>query len=643
MAKCVVICGHAAHLTSNIGDGDYIDNNQSTLKEYLLDNSEVLFPVNLTIRETPILSNYYGTVFRKPEFKLPSIAKSWIQDSILLSTHMSCLMLFIYFRFLEFLISVGTSNPQIISLFDESSSFENIVLDTTKNINISENIVDQTIQMNNGIIRKVNKINNLYLLAYKYLTSNNSVVEGELLDDGSRIDLCIMVMCKILDFLYRSLKLTSTCFKEMKNMSSTSASESLFTNIQESGQVYEITSIDMFEQYLVDIVVAMNLRIQSVVPIIFSRLEESHESNMLVIGPEFLFTMALIVNNKITIQEAVQTRSNFYNLTRNMLYVFYKTYVDLFPVEDPQLDAPSNCTDQLSTSYSNREYFGTGDRGDNNDCMVGGSDKRKRKIEKLKENCEFNKPKNSMYNYIPSIDDYMLYYKKLSNQIGSDISKFDLEKFQACPTFSNLPFEFNVVNVSNQKIWENNDDPDEKSIKSYFELISTLDSINNNLEIFNNSLFKIGHLLSAILETMSDNYYFYLLENVALQHFYKRPVFYLFNDNDNVELGSVMLKLDYLNHIGFDQGEPYIDVEKLIEEIKTKDIVINFFNQKKYLHTLRLFILKRFTSLSDNKYFFIFKPIYLSKICPNFYLGILVVYLWHCIYNRDQIVSDKMI
>lgn len=641
MAKCVVICGYATNLSKNIGENDNIDFNECTLKEFLIDNSKELFPVNLTIRETPILSNYYGNVYKKPQFKLPSLAKFWIQDSILLSTHMSCLMLFIYFRFLEFLISVGTNNSQIFSLFDDSTSFENIVLDN-KNYNISEINIEQTVTMNNGGIRKLKKINNLYLLAYKYLTGNTSVTEGEILEDGDRMELCTMVLCKILDYLYRSLKLTSKCFKEMKSMSSTSFNQSFLSELQEAGQVYEIKSIIMFEQYLVDIVVAMNMRIQSIIPFIFNRLEESHDSNMLIIGPEFLLTMALVINNKITIQDAVQNRTNFYNLTRNMLYVFYKTFTDLFSVEDPQFDAPSNCTDGLS--YSGKGYDDD-DTSEYETDILGGANKHKRKlkIEKLRENCDFAKPKNSMYNYIPSIDDYMLYYKKLSNQIGSDIAKFDLEKFQACPQFDSLPFEISMNTFDNKNELEKKDYDDEKSIKSYFELITTLSNINNNLELFNNTLFKIGNILSAIVDTMSNNYYFYLLENVAIQHFYKRPVYYLFNDINSFEISNTKLNLEHLFLIGFEYGAPYINTEKLVYCIKNETDVIDFFNKKKYLQSLRLFILKRFSSITnDNKYFFIFKPIHLSKLCPNFYLGILIVYLWHCIYNV-QLVSDKMI
>ena len=649
MTKTVVICGKSLSLLDTVSDRN-MPLDISNLKEYMQDNSDLLFPFNLSIREAPILSAYYATVLNRPDFKLPGLAMSWIQDPLLLSTHISCFMMFLYFRFLEFLLSVGTKNDEIMSTFTNSDTFETIVVIDISAHAHRDNMNDE-VKMINGQTRKKDRIKNIYLLAYKYLTGNSTVHEG---DDNAntsafRIDLISTVLCKILDFLYRTMKISSECFNKLSQNSNTMFDEEFFNALQESCIGTKISSIDKFEAYVVDIVYAMQTRIQSLTPYIFGRLEYSHESNMLIIAPDFIYAVANILNGKIKLCDAITQSPNFLNLTRNILIVMFKAYLahfDLTAADDDTptaMDIPDNL--RLNTTTSNT-FIGTGNDDYHGQYYFPGGSKRSKKLDTIYENCEIPPTSNNLYSFVPELNNYFLYYRNLSNRLGIEFSKFDLEKFQACPKFDQPGFSFELPeSYIKEQFAHTVVDGDEAAHKkkrllnNYFDFIIKIDESNKKIDLFNDSLSRIGNLLEIILSDTKTMTFFYLLENIALQHFYWRPNFYIYNNLDTIMNVSTTappqsVNLDHLKPI---VDGLYVDLTKLQSELETNANVISFFESKEYLKTLRMYILKRFVNINTSKYMSFFKPIMISKKCPNFYLGILIIFLWHCMSKKTEL------
>ena len=168
--------------------------------------------------------------------------------------------------------------------------------------------------------------------------------------------------------------------------------------------------------------------------------------------------------------------------------------------------------------------------------------------------------------------------------------------------------------------------------------------ILNQFQLFDHTTNLIGDLLTGtdrwcaslttktttILREISKSRYVLHLETVAIQHFYKYPFKYLTNADK---------RLDRLKPI-----TKFFDIEL---GVVYKDLEVGGFLEK----TLKTYIwFDIFKSLipetKRNKYLYMFKPIQVNRTHRNFYLGILIMYLYmtvnDIVENQQTLIEPKL-
>jgi hypothetical protein len=242
-----------------------------------------------------------------------------------------------------------------------------------------------------------------------------------------------------------------------------------------------------------------------------------------------------------------------------------------------------------------------------------------------------NKETFDMYNSVPSMDGFAKFYQKLSRKLGEDYRKFEHDKINSCFYHDTLPYRTQFVELPSYNTPIKHDLND-NNISSLFNIEITT-KLLENLTYFSSKVSnKVTKLLSVIIEQKS----FHLLENMAMQHFFKNKKLYIFNElgvsKTNISFKSYLVEL-------LDESLMYINVKALLNQLEENEHVVEFFNKTPYLQRFKYFLQKNFSHTLDNNcnehFLYILKPIQLSRVCFNFYLGVLIIFLWHSIFNKS--------
>ena len=621
LAKSTFIVGKTLILTSTDMADQNVSESSYTLKEVMIDNPE-LFPLSMSIREATIISNYLAKVKRDPNLTMSSIATNFMYDSILLSPQVILTVYYIYGYFLKYLfynLSSGSKAEGGLDFlgdltnlkFPDSLSEENIFSQMRSSPNQSENFVNSSFT-NNNFVRKSQYCPNIYLSVYTLLTGVGVGTIEESLDNDNQLTLISFVLMKIFDFVYRSFKVTNFC-REAANMSNTIHNKELFNDLQKSGHM-DIASANDFERYLTEFITAAKQVEASRSVYLFSVNSQYHETNWLLLAKEQVSNMAKIIlpSTTTTVAELVSTRANFYNLNKNVLVILYTTskkissrYRSDYSDED---HIPKSGADIQSTSMShNMLTFGAyGDKPTENPVFI---------------------------TTLPS-SDYSLRFKNLTGRLsGSDIRLPDIEGFN-----ENFIVPYNTTDWflqnkrDDKKIIDKSDnDFAIRAKKSMMHSLALFDDLAQTSQMTSNSL-------AFTTEILISQKYLYLIENIALQMCIENPHLFLFN---TLDLSHMTLKAtaqanftSYLAPILDTKTFTHINMFNVCKAIDTDDDLKRFFNQTSYLVRLRFFIMKRFKQIrSLDNYLFVFKPIQLNRVFPNFYLGVLIIFIWHTVFN----------
>ena len=537
----------------------------------ILQSNPKLFPMTLSIRETASISSYLAEYHQEPDYEMSTIVNEFIYDSILLAPHVQILIMYCYGYFLKYLAFMSSNGLDRVTL-------ENFELP----INLDDNSFDFHFTSNS-----TDSLNckNIYSFCLKLLTSSNTQ-DGKSLNQEGEVTLVIFILNKFMDFIYRALKINRFCEKE-KHMTNISAE--LEEELKSSGH-FTIHNPNDFEKYLGHFIRAANLTVNSICLNVFNYASIAHENSILCLSKIQTRHLARICLNKTTVAE-LANKPTFYNLNNNIFVFLYSSFKAQYP-ELNKADPLGFGPDEIK--IPNKETF-------------------------------------DMYNSVPSMDGFAKFYQKLSRKLGEDYRKFEHDKINSCFYHDTLPYRTQFVELPSYNTPIKHDLND-NNISSLFNIEITT-KLLENLTYFSSKVSnKVTKLLSVIIEQKS----FHLLENMAMQHFFKNKKLYIFNElgvsKTNISFKSYLVEL-------LDESLMYINVKALLNQLEENEHVVEFFNKTPYLQRFKYFLQKNFSHTLDNNcnehFLYILKPIQLSRVCFNFYLGVLIIFLWHSIFNKS--------
>ena len=550
------------------------DSSNHTTLLNIIENNPQLFPISLSIRDVGCISSYLSEYHNDDSYKMCTIVNEHIYDSILLAPHIQITVIYCYGYFLKYLKHMAYSTPK------------NTKLET-----------------------------NIYMFCLKLLDNSVANNNSPLTTEGE-ITLVIYILNKFMDFIYLALKMN----KEHLYMSNS-------TEIKSNGHL-TIETFDEFEKYLFEFISAANRTVNTVCLQIFNYTTISHENSLLFLSKIQSRNLAQLFLDKIAIVDLIKKPIACLNdINKHILYFLYANCREKLIHNNNNNNINDTNTEEFF--LNNNFRLDTNLINNNNNNNIDQIIKNPNPFalgEKEKE-----KPLD-IYSSLPTTESYMKYYKSLGEKIGKEILKINLDKINKCFVDTTEPYRTQFAEPPTLELsLENN------SSQTHPNLISSLYNIEITVNLLEN-LTTCSTLVSSkiikLMESIWNQKCFQFTHTLALLNFHKNKKYYIFNNLDGSP--SSISFHSYLSEI-LDDTCLFINIKSLLDQITTNSQITIFLDT--HLPNFKFYLFKNFAYTQDSSctdhYLNILKPIQITRLDFQFYLGIYILFIWHSIFNKS--------
>lgn len=625
IAKTTFVVIEAVRMSKLVGQTN-VDGSECTLKKMIKENSSALFPMYFSSREAAVLSQYLSKFYNDPTLEMSSFSIDYIKDIFLLQPHIQILMLYIYGFFINYLFTKSDDEGTVDQLVN-LTNLESVIMPSLEFLLAR----DTGLSFRDYTDTTSFKVDNIYRYILQNIISMSGGSYGSELDNDSRILIVSYILNTILDFIYRVATVNKT-------VSQFGHRSEQYVNLMKQHNRNEIQNIQDFEGFMGPYIRSAKLIENTMFIQLFNYNALSFENEALLNAKINIRNLAsFCINTKTSTDIMTSACANYNAIIKNIFIFVFLAY-----------------RSKLGNVDTNEVIFGKGG------CSCSGVEKPpaaelvidyfnnngKAKGLKEKKGLVFEENGDNKYSpdvkflmEIPSLKGIIEYFKQVQHK---DFYAVDSVKAIDAPfsAFSN--------DLSPQSR-QHNSKVESDSSNEFFKIYAAYRIFEKGVSTLATQNKLVAMKYFEILNFVEDLKFFFLIENIALQHFYHCPYAYIFNED-------VVMFAHLTRFMGKDSMNKlcslYINITEFANALCDEKTYQDFFQKNNSLKRLREYIISFSYKPDSNgniinpKYIHMFRPQPIARNCQHFYLGILCAFLAHSVHmsiNSKNQVATKLL